>query len=68
MICDRCHKNTASCEMSYFNDDFCCIDCISIETTHRLYSLAKKSEKLAIQKGNVSFSGIGLPKELCTIE
>lgn len=50
--------------MSYFNEDFCCLDCLEKEQQHPAYARARQSEREAVQRGDLNFKGIGKPADL----
>lgn len=62
--CDRCNNETHSFNMSYFNTDMCCNECIEKERAHPKYAEAKQIEYEECSKGNLNFEGIGLPEDL----
>lgn len=64
MRCDRCRQETCITQMSFFNTDTCCPDCISRERRHPEYGRARQAEEAALRAGDRNFPGIGLPPEL----
>lgn len=63
-VCERCHKETSSLKMSFFNEDMCCGECLTKEQAHPKYEEAKRIENEECKKGNLNFPGIGLPDDL----
>lgn len=63
-ICERCFIITKTFNMSYFNTDMCCPECIAKEKAHPKYKEAKRIENEECSKGNFNFPGIGLPDDL----
>lgn len=64
--CDRCHTSLEGkiASMSYFNEDFCCLDCLEKEQQHPDYEKARQAEREAVQRGDLKFKGIGKPADL----
>lgn len=60
--CERCGNDTSSLKMSFFNEDMCCMDCLSIEQQHPKYEEARKKEIQECLNGNYNYIGVGLPK------
>jgi hypothetical protein len=62
--CARCRKETRQTQMSRFNTDICCPDCIDKEKEHPKYREAADAELAEVKKGNMNFPGIGKPSDL----
>lgn len=62
--CDRCHAETSTHRVSWFNDQTICKACQLEELEHEYCKTAKEIEHLAVCEGNLNFKGIGLPKDL----
>jgi hypothetical protein len=62
--CDRCHKETMSTIMSFFNNDVLCMDCKKKEKEHPRYAEAVQAEFDACKRGDYNFPGIGKPEDL----
>ena len=62
--CDRCGCLTKVIQMSLFNTDMCCSQCIETERAHPEFPKARACELDELLKGNYNFPGIGLPKDL----
>lgn len=60
--CERCGENSSTLKMSFFNEEMCCKNCLSIEQQHPYYEEAKKKEHQECLNGNYNYKGIGLPK------
>lgn len=60
--CERCGEGSSSLKMSFFNEDMCCMDCLSIEQQHPNYEEARKREHQECLNGNYNYRGVGLPK------
>lgn len=61
--CDRCQKDTICTQMSFFNTDMCCVQCIDAEKKHPQYVEARTAEEAALRSGNYNFRGIGYPSD-----
>ncbi len=57
--CPRCKKVTNVFQMSIFNEDMLCVDCLATEKHRPDYEAAKKAEHDAVMAGNYNFPGIG---------
>lgn len=68
MICDRCGKETLGHTMSYFNTDEICFECRDTERAHPMFEEARRIEAEHVRAGDYNFQGIGLPKDLRSIE
>ena len=62
--CERCNKSTHTTTGSYFNTQMICTSCDTKERKHPDYDQAVRIEIEQVQKGNLNYEGIGLPKEL----
>ena len=64
--CPRCGVSLEGivARMSYFNTDFCCLDCIKREQQHPDYKKARAAELAALRRGERDFPGIGKPADL----
>ena len=62
--CDRCGGDATTWQMSRFNTQECCMKCIAREKKHPLYRKAQDAELAEVNKGNMNFEGIGLPRDL----
>ncbi len=63
-ICQRCREDKGSIQMSIFNTQMCCPECIDKERAHPKFKEARDTELDALSKGNYNFPGIGLPEDL----
>jgi len=64
MTCERCHKETDSSTMSWFNTQTICMDCSDAEKENPNYKLAKDIELEQVQAGNLNYKGLfGIPDE-----
>jgi hydrogenase maturation factor HypF (carbamoyltransferase family) len=64
MNCERCGTHTNITQMSFFNTQTCCPDCITRERAHPEYGRARAEEERALRLGDMNFPGIGLPNDL----
>lgn len=62
--CDRCKKPSIWTQMSTFNTEACCFDCIDKEKLHPKYEEAAAAENAAVLRGDFNFPGIGKPADL----
>lgn len=62
--CDRCGRETNVTTGSYFDTSMICMLCKDEERAHPDYQRAVLAEIDEVQKGNMNYKGIGLPKEL----
>lgn len=62
--CDRCGGDATTWQMSRFNTQACCMKCIAREKKHPKYKEAQDAEMAEVNKGNMNFEGIGLPRDL----
>lgn len=62
--CDRCSRELCTWQMSRFNIQHCCMECIALEKKHPKYQEACDAELSQCNKGNYNFEGIGLPRDL----
>jgi hypothetical protein len=63
--CDRCGAELKyGRQMSRFNTDCLCLECINEERQHPDYKKALDAERRAVQNGDYNFPGIGLPEDL----
>lgn len=62
--CDRCKEEAKIFQMSRFNTDNCCMECLEKEKRHPMYAKAVAAERAAVLAGNYNFEGIGLPDDL----
>lgn len=62
-FCDRCHSSLdgKSRQMSRFNTDALCHECLEAERQHPDYQKAVDAELAALRSGNRNFEGIGWP-------
>ena len=64
MTCERCHKETNTTIMSWFNTQTICMDCSDVEKENPNYNLAKEVETKQVQSGNFNYKGLfGIPDE-----
>jgi len=62
--CDRCGGSLEKGrQMSRFNQDCLCMDCIKKEKQHPDYEKAAAAELAAVKGGNRDFAGVGWPGE-----
>ena len=61
---DRCKKKAIATQMSTFNTEICCMDCIDKEKQHPKYEEDAAAENAAVLRGNFNFPGIGKPDDL----
>jgi hypothetical protein len=67
--CDRCHAETMSTIMSYFNEDLPCGACKKDERDAPNYQQAVDAEHKQVALGNTRFTGIGLwPEDAAFLE
>ena len=59
--CDRCGGELKVRQMSRFNTDVLCPDCIEEERRHPDYPKAAAAEFEAVRRGDMNFPGIGWP-------
>lgn len=61
--CDRCHNSLEgkSRQMSRFNTDCLCPECMEEEQRHPDYRKAADAEMNAVRHGDNNFQGIGWP-------
>lgn len=59
MKCDRCHENTKSWKVSWFNLDNICPKCQERERKHPKFKEAHDRAIEEERKGNKNFEGIG---------
>ena len=60
--CDRCRKPLNGIrQMSMYNTDCLCMDCIEAERKRPDYKTAVEADHAEIRKGNYNFKGIGYP-------
>lgn len=60
--CDRCRKTLNGIrQMSMYNTDCLCMDCIEAERKRPDYKTAVEADHEEIRKGNYNFKGIGYP-------
>ena len=64
MNCDRCHTETISHTMSWFNTERICDECDEKELAHPDIKKAKDAERSACLSGDMNFKGIGKPSDL----
>jgi hypothetical protein len=63
-VCQRCSIDRGSLQMSLFNTQMCCSECIEKERNHPRFEEARDAELTALHEGNYNFPGIGLPEDL----
>ena len=63
-FCQRCMKGTNTTQMSMFNTQICCSECIEKERAHPDFPKAREAEQKALQDGDYNYVGIGLPDDL----
>ncbi len=63
-VCDRCKSGTDVTQMSLFNTQMCCSECIEKERAHPKFPYARNCELNALEEGDYNFPGIGLPDNL----
>lgn len=62
--CDRCRKPLNGIrQMSMYNEDCLCMDCIESEKKRPDYKAAAEADHAEIRKGNYNFQGIGYPEK-----
>ena len=62
--CDRCRKPLNGIrQMSMYNEDCLCMDCIESEKKRPDYKAAVEADHAEIRKGNYNFQGIGYPEK-----
>jgi hypothetical protein len=54
--CDRCGKPCGIASISYFNEDWCCYDCLEDEKLAPTYHVAKAAEAAAVLRGDHNYS------------
>lgn len=59
--CDRCGAELKARQMSRFNTDVLCLQCIEEEKQHPDYEKAAAAELAAVRRGDRDFPGIGWP-------
>lgn len=64
MKCERCHKETNSYKMSWFNTQMICKNCSEDEQTHPAFKAAKEEVLRRESLGDMNFQGVGLPEDL----
>jgi hypothetical protein len=59
--CDRCKKATHTYTMSWFNEDYICMQCNDEEEKHPDFEFAKNVEVAYTRRGNMNYPGVGYP-------
>ena len=60
-VCHRCGKEANTYTMSWFNQEYICMECNDKEEAHPDIELAKDVEVAHVKAGNFNYPGIGFP-------
>ena len=61
--CTRCGRKAPAFIMSFFNEDWICLDCEEDEKGAPGYGAARLRELEEVKRGNTRFAGVGLDRD-----